>query len=130
MLWSQGADCLEETFETRRSDDAHEPPGRLAEVAVGVRDAAGRKNRRALLGHKGLAVHPKLIFAFQDLERLVLPAVDVRGWTAARHVVGFDRADDPAGVPAVDADDHRNAEDVDLPASGIGDLDWYHKEKY
>ena len=76
------------------------------------------------LATKDSAVHRKLVFAFQNLERLVLPAVDVRGRTAARHVVGFDRADDPAGVAAVDADDHRNAQDVDLLASGIGDLDW------
>ena len=53
--------------------------------------------------------------------------MNVWGRTATRDIVRFDRADNAAGVATVNANDHRNAEDVYLPASVGWNLDWIHK---
>jgi antitoxin component of MazEF toxin-antitoxin module len=44
----------------------------------------------------------------------------------ARHVVRFDHRDRAAGVAAVDANDHGNPQDVDLPASVARGLNRVH----
>ncbi len=46
--------------------------------------------------------------------------MDVRWRAAAGHVMRLDRADHAAGVPAVDANDHGNAENVYLLAAVVG----------
>src|SRR5262245_18786899 len=71
LLWTHNANFLKESLETRRRDDAHEPAGGLAEIAVSVGDAPGRENRRALLGDECPSADGPFIFAFENLERLV-----------------------------------------------------------
>jgi len=126
LFLSERADCLKETLEAGRCDDAHESPRSLAEIAVGVRDAAWGKNGRALTGNKALAINSELIFPFENLERLIFAMVYVRGRASARHVMRFNGADHSAGVTSVDANDHRNAQDVNFLAAATGDLDWLH----
>src|SRR5689334_3424868 len=92
-----------------------------------MRYPARRKNRRALLGDERFASYRPLIFPFEDLERLVLAMMNVWRRAAAWHVVRLNRADDAIGVATVDANDHRNAEDVHLLASVGQDLNWLHK---
>src|SRR6516165_2657765 len=50
LLGSERPNLFEEALKACRCDDAHEPAGRLAEVAVSMGDAARRENRFAFLG--------------------------------------------------------------------------------
>jgi hypothetical protein len=108
-------------------DDAHEASGRSAKVTISVRQPARRENRGAFFGDKSLSVHGEFVIALENLKRLVLAGVDVRGWAAAWHVVRFYRAHHAARVAAVDANDHRDAKNVDLLTSVISDYDWCHR---
>jgi hypothetical protein len=57
--------------------------------------------------------------------------VDVRGRAAARHIVRLDDSDGAPGVAAVDANDHRNSQDIDLFATVARDLNRLHgKDRY
>src|SRR5262249_41160699 len=116
-----------EPLETRRRNDTHQATGSLAEISISVRDAARRKNGRAFFGGNALAAYHEFIVAFQDLERLIFAMMHVRGRAAIRHVVRFNRADNSAGVAAVNANDHGNAEDIDLLTSINRDLNWRHR---
>src|SRR5579859_5218360 len=126
LLRAERADVLEESFKAGRGDDAHEPAGRLAEVAVGVRYPARRKNCRTLPGSEFFIANRPFVFAFEDLKRLVLAMVDMRRGPAARHVVRFDCAHHAAGIATMEADDHGNAQNVYLLAAVVGNLDWIH----
>ena len=53
--------------------------------------------------------------------------VDVRGRTAARHVVGFDHGHRAVRVAAMHADEHGNVEDADGLATVVGNLNRIHK---
>src|SRR5439155_5854464 len=98
----------------------------LAEVAVSVRYAARRENRRAFLRDERFSANRPLVFAFEDLERLVLAMMDVWRRSAARNIVRLNRADDAAAVANVDANNHRNAEDFYLLTSVGWNLDGLH----
>src|SRR6185369_2388922 len=87
LLRTQRADIFKEPFETRRCNDAHEAPGRLANVAVSVRHPAWCENGRALLGDERLPANRPLVFTFENLKCLVLAMMDVGGRSAARHIV-------------------------------------------
>jgi hypothetical protein len=87
LLRAQRTDFLEKAFEARGSDQAHESPRRLAEIPVGVRNAAWGKNRRAFLGDECLPAHGPFVLAFENLESLVFAMMDVRRRTAPRDVV-------------------------------------------
>jgi hypothetical protein len=91
-----------------------------------MRYPARRENRRALLGDERFAANRPLVFTFQDLECFVLAMMNVWRRATARHVVRLNRADHTARVATVDANNHRNAEDVNLVASIGWDLDWFH----
>src|ERR1044071_5454554 len=67
LLRTQRADFLEEAFEARRSDDAHQPARRLADVTVGVRYSARRENGRAFFGDEFFIAHGPFVFAFENL---------------------------------------------------------------
>src|SRR5437762_2270893 len=126
LLRTQRTDFLKEPFETRWRDDAHEPARCVAEVTVSVRYPARRENRRALLRNECFRPDGPFVFAFEDLKRLVLAVVDVRRRAAAGHVVRLDCAHHAAGVSAVDANDHGNAEDVYFVTAVVGNLDRVH----
>jgi len=112
LLRAHRADFLKEPFEAGRSDDAHQATRRLAKVPVSVRYPAWGENGRAFLGGEFFAAHRPLVLTLEDLKRLVLASMDVRRRAATRHVVRLDRADYTASVATVNANDHRDAEDV------------------
>ena len=127
LLGCQRADFFEEPFEARRRDSSQEPAGRLADVAVMVRQPTRREDRRALWGREGLPVASEFIFTFEDLERLVLPMMNV-GWrTSARLVGRFDNAQHAASVAAVDSDGDGIADDIYRLASAVENKDGVHK---
>ena len=126
LLRTQRADFLKESFKAGRRHDAHEATGRLAEVAVSVRYAARRENGRAFLGDKRFVANRPLVFPFEDLERLVFAMMDVWRRSAPRNIVRLNRADDATGVATVDANNHRNAEDLYLLTSVGWNLDGLH----
>src|SRR5438067_2862418 len=126
LLRTQRTDFLKEPFETRWRDDAHEPARCVAEVTVSVRYPARRENRRALLRDECFPADGPFVFAFEDLKCLVLAVVDVRRRAAAGHVVRLDGAHHAAGVTAVDANDHRNAEHIYPVAAVMGNLERVH----
>src|SRR5215831_8835214 len=53
LLRAQSADFLEETFEARRRNHAHQPAGRFAEVTIGVWYTARGENCSAFVSNKG-----------------------------------------------------------------------------
>src|SRR5436190_14421278 len=126
LLRTHRADLLEEPLEARRRDDAHKTAGRLTQVTIGVWYPARRKNRRSLLRDERFPADGPLVFAFENLERLILTVMDVRWRTAARHVVRFDHAHHTARVTAVDSNNHRNAKDVHPLAAVVRDMDRVH----
>ena len=71
--------------------------------------------------------HGPFVLAFQDLERFVLAAVDVRRWASATHVMGLDHAERAAGVAAAHADEHGDAENVHRLAFAGGNNDGGHR---
>jgi hypothetical protein len=86
-----------------------------------------RKNRRALFGDELFPTNCPFVVAFENLECLVLALMDVRWRAAARHVVRFNHAHHATGVAPVDADDHRDAQNVHFPATVRSDLNWIHE---
>ena len=64
---TQRADFLEEALEARRRDGTHEPARRLAEVTVGMRNPARRKESCARLGEDGLPADHELVFALKTM---------------------------------------------------------------
>src|SRR5262249_41032280 len=75
------------------------------------------------LGGERLAAHGPFVFALENLKGLVFAVMDVRWRTAAGHIVRFDRAEYATGVTAVDANQHRDAQDVHLLSTVVRDLD-------
>ena len=126
LLRTHRADFLEESLEARRRDDAHEFAGCLAKVAVSVRNPTRRKNRVARLGNERLSADGPLVFAFENLKRFILAMVDVRRWSAARHIVRFDDGHRAICVAAMHADEHGNTKDIDGLAAVVGNLNRIH----
>ena len=109
---SEGVYFLEEAFESCRGDDAHETAGHLAEVTVRVRNIPRGKDGIALVRNEGFATNSPFIIAFKDLECFIFTAMDVWRRPTAGHIVRFNDANDSAGLAAVNAKDHGDAEDV------------------
>jgi hypothetical protein len=78
LLRAQRADVLKEPFETCWCDDAHETARCLAEVTIGVRDAARGENRGTFLRDECFFADGPFVVTFEDLKGLVLSVVDVR----------------------------------------------------
>ena len=126
LLRSQRADFLEEFLKARRRDDTHEPAGRLAEVTIGVRNPARRKNRRALFGDDLFLTDPELEFALENLKRLIFTMMNMGGGpppgtscdstTLTTPLVSRPWMRMKIGMP----------QDADPLAAIFGDLDWVH----
>ena len=91
-LRAERPDFFEEPFEAGGCDETHQSARGLAKVTVSVRESARGENRRALLRRERLPTDGPLVFAFEDLEGLVLAMMDVRRRPAARQVVRFDHS--------------------------------------
>src|SRR2546430_7815480 len=89
---------LKEFFETRRSMGDQQATRHTGDTAIAMRHIAWRKNRRALRGRKLLFSAGKFIFAFNNLDSLVLAMMNVRWRPSAGLVEGFRHAQDAASV--------------------------------
>src|SRR5262249_37857299 len=103
FLRSQPSNILEEPFEPRWGNDAHEPARGLAHVTVGMRYATRREIRITFLCNEFFSAHRPFIVPFQNLESLVLTMMNMRRRTAAEHIVRLHCAHNTASVTTVNA---------------------------
>src|SRR5215469_7454244 len=90
LLGREGADVLEETFEARWGDDAHETAGRFAGVTIAVRYATRCEDGGAGFCEECFAVDGEFVIACEHLEGFIFAMMDVGRWATARDVVRFD----------------------------------------